>query len=169
MKAGGRWLLPGLLLLAGCAGGSSTSGEIPVKVVTEGPYCGDDKAGVTVIADAAAWGDASPATEIGAPADSPPVDFTRAVLVRIGMGQRPTAGYGLTLARDRAGHRDGTAVIRVRWRQPEPDALQAQVVTQPCLLVRLPRAGIGRVRVVDEAGTVRGKAVVPPAGEEGGQ
>jgi hypothetical protein len=72
------------------------------------------------------------------------------LLVAISRGQQPTPGYGLSLE---AAHRsDATALVEVRWRTPAPDAVLAQVVTHPCLVVALPDAGFERV----EARTVDG-------------
>jgi hypothetical protein len=73
----------------------------------------------------------------------------------IAMGQRSSAGYGLTLADKVAVVRDGVLTVRVDWREPLPDRLRAQVMTSPCLLVAVPDAGFTRIEVVDQEERLR--------------
>lgn len=82
------------------------------------------------------------------------VDFSREGVLLIAMGQRPTAGYGLSLS-DTVTFEDGVLTVWVDWREPPPGARQAQVVTNPCLLVQLPSVAFTRVRVVDREDRVR--------------
>mgnify|MGYP001825925314 FL=1 len=69
-------------------------------------------------------------------------------MVSISLGQQPTAGYALSL--DSAFAEGTTALIRVIWDSPPADAVLAQVITHPCLVVGLPSASFSKVRVVDQ-------------------
>lgn len=85
----------------------------------------------------------------------PPVDFTRSGVLLIGMGQRPTAGYGLSLAEGSPRLKGDTLEIRVNWQEPAPGRMLAQVLTAPCLLVKLPTVPFQQVTVIDQTGQVR--------------
>lgn len=90
------------------------------------------------------------------PPTLPEVDFDRYGVLLVLMGKRPTSGYALALPeRDAARIADGVARVTLEWRRPAPDALTAQVLTSPCAMVRLPRAGIERIEVYDQSGDQR--------------
>jgi len=84
-----------------------------------------------------------------------PVDFSRQGVLRIAMGYKPTAGFSLGLADGEVTVDNGTATVRVTWNEPPAGALVPQMLTSPCLLVRLSRTGFSRVRVVDQDGRQR--------------
>lgn len=73
------------------------------------------------------------------------------LLVAISRGEQPTPGYGLSL--EDTQRRDGTAVVTVHWKTPEPGAVLAQMITHPCLVVGLPRNGVARIEAEDQTGT----------------
>jgi hypothetical protein len=91
-----------------------------------------------------------------APAEEPPVDFGERGILEVAMGQRPTAGYGLELASDEVRPEDGAGIVRVNWTEPKEDAAVAQVVTSPCIRLAVRKEGLREVKVVDQAGRVRG-------------
>ncbi len=70
------------------------------------------------------------------------------LLVAISRGEQPTAGYALSL--DSASAEGTKALIRVRWDSPSADAVLAQVITHPCLVVGLPSASFSQLHVVDQ-------------------
>jgi hypothetical protein len=85
-----------------------------------------------------------------------PVDFgTHGVLI-VRMGERPTAGYALELASEQVVSDDGTGAVRVNWTEPPEDAMVAQVLTSPCLLIAVRKEGLRAIKVVDQAGRARG-------------
>jgi hypothetical protein len=89
------------------------------------------------------------------PPPAPAVDFSREAVLLIAMGQRPSAGYGLNLAGE-ATLRDGVLTVPVDWREPPPGYLRAQVVTSPCLLLKVPAVDlISHLRVMDREGRIR--------------
>ena len=91
----------------------------------------------------------------GAAMEPAPVNFDREVVLLIDMGQRRTAGYALTLAHETVKVTGQTAHLRVAWVEPPPEAMVAQVLTSPCVLVKFPRAGLSAVRVVDQDDRLR--------------
>ncbi|MEZ5557303.1 MAG: protease complex subunit PrcB family protein [Pseudomonadales bacterium] len=82
-------------------------------------------------------------------------DQSSAVLVAISRGVQPTSGYRLTLAR--AELTGLSAIVTVNWQTPAADAVVAQVLTHPCLVVGLPRGALHDLRVVDQNGTEIGQ------------
>jgi hypothetical protein len=89
-----------------------------------------------------------------------PVDFRKEGVLAVYMGQRPTAGFRLALHDPTVAIADGVGKVVVRFEEPEPGAMVAQVLTSPCLLLRMPKQGIRQLRVVDPAGTLRASANV---------
>jgi hypothetical protein len=83
------------------------------------------------------------------------VNFAREGVLWIGMGQKPTGGYRLDPAESGLEIRADTATLRVAWSTPPPDAVLAQVITHPCLLLALPKGGYSRIRIVDLSGRER--------------
>lgn len=88
------------------------------------------------------------------PPTFPEVDFDERGVLLVLMGKRQTAGYGLALAEPGA-LTDGVARVTLEWRQPAPDAMTAQVLTSPCVMVSLPSAGLERIDVYDQDGERR--------------
>lgn len=90
-----------------------------------------------VIASASEWEAAwARITSLLVPApDVPAVDFGSAQVVLIGLGQRPSGGYGIELAGvDRA---EGAITVTVREVRPGPGCLTTQALTQPVLALAL--------------------------------
>ncbi|MFU8814416.1 MAG: protease complex subunit PrcB family protein [Pseudomonadales bacterium] len=75
---------------------------------------------------------------------------TELLMIAISRGQQATAGYGWSLEGARV--EGATAVVDVHWQTPDPDAMVAQVITHPCLVVGLPHEGLSRVEVRDQTG-----------------
>jgi len=133
--------------------------EVPVEVVRGSAQCGGGAAPwVRWVADETAWRGAFPTTLLGAPAAPAPVDFARDGVLLVGMGQRPTGGFGIRLAAPVARVEGGVATVRVAFTSPPPGAMVTQALTSPCLAVRVPRAGLDEVRAVDAAGRLVGAA-----------
>mgnify|MGYP001029603695 CR=1 FL=1 len=73
----------------------------------------------------------------------------------IHMGAQPTGGYGLELTNPAASVREGMATVQITWRRPAPDRFVTQAFTSPCLLLKMPKAGIKSILVVDQEGRQR--------------
>ncbi len=150
-----------LTAVAGCAqpvGNAAGDATLPIAALSSQGQCGTlNRPAVRWIAHSGEWRDLY-ARANSQWMDSPPppvVDFPRAGVLLIAMGQRSTAGYGLALADDVAAVRDGILTVRVDWREPPPGRRQAQVMTSPCLLATVPAADFTRIQVVDREGQVR--------------
>lgn len=85
----------------------------------------------------------------------PSVDFANEGVLLIAMGQHPTAGYGLVLEPNSVQLGDSTLKVTVAWQEPAPGYLQAQVITHPCLLLKLPAVPFRHIQVLDSDGHVR--------------
>jgi hypothetical protein len=139
-----------LVACAALLGGPAFAAEVPVVSVARGSSSGLTRPMRTVVRTSARWtalwkqhaGTAEP------PAPRPEVDFLREAILAVALGERPTAGWAVEITRiERIGT---TTVVHVRESQPAPDALTAQVITQPYHFVRLSRPR-GPVRFADEA------------------
>jgi hypothetical protein len=135
-----------VLLLAGAEGkGCRGDREVAVRVVASDLQCGGVAEGVSVrrlatpLMLTAAMGGAAGGT----------ADFEKEVVVLISAGRKPTAGFGLALASDKAPVKDGAAGVRIRFTSPDAGMMAAQVVTSPCLVVALPGDGLDTVGVLE--------------------
>jgi len=143
--------------IGACAGGAETPRALPMEVLYSSLQCGD-VAGPAVrpITDMAALRAAiAPGLIMDEPGRKdvvlpPPGDAT---LLRVDMGERPTAGYALAVTRAERNAR--RLVLHVEWEEPAPEAIVAQVVTSPCVIIRLPPVTIDEVQVMDRSGRAR--------------
>jgi hypothetical protein len=46
-------------------------------------------------------------------------------------------------------------VVSVDWIIPEPDSAQAQVITSPCLLLRLDQQDFQHIKILDQNGEIK--------------
>jgi len=138
----------GALLLPGAEGGCRGDREVEVAVVRGGAQCGgegeDPSARRLASADELAGAFAS---ELGV--ELPALDFAKDAVVLVAAGRKPTAGFGVDLAAPKAAAKGGVAALQIRLTRPAPAALVAQVVTSPCLVVRLAREGLTEIQVID--------------------
>jgi hypothetical protein len=93
---------------------------------------------------------------LGETSTAPSVDFTRLSVIAVYMGRKPTAGYQVSLASSAAkiGEHNELTLL-VSWIEPPGDALLAQVITSPCILVSIPKRDYSTIQIVDEGGRVR--------------
>ncbi len=89
------------------------------------------------------------------PVARPHVDFAKYGVLLIRMGEKPTGGYRLQLMADTAEVENRTALVPVRWIEPEKGAFTTQAITYPYLMIRIPKGSFDRIAVVDQDGTVR--------------
>lgn len=76
-------------------------------------------------------------------------------LVRVDMGQQPSGGYGLKLMSDKLAVKDQTGSFALQWSKPEAGSVQMQMLTYPCLYLKVAKGDYTRLEVVDEEGTVK--------------
>ena len=148
-------LIPLLAIAIGCTGSQQLDA---VEVLNYG-QCEGLEAGLTIVdfATTATIRGSRLIAAPGTPSNDPDV-----LLIALSRGTQPTPGYGFAL---QAVSREGAqARIRVNWFSPPADAVLAQLITQPCLVVGLPGAGIRRVEAFDQSGALIGSVdVAAPA------
>ncbi|MBX3706045.1 MAG: protease complex subunit PrcB family protein [Pseudomonadales bacterium] len=88
-----------------------------------------------------------------------PAAAANTLLVALSRGPQPTPGFGFTLRGVTA--RGTVALIETTWRTPPPDAILAQVMTHPCLVVGLPRGNLRRIEAFDQSGASLGTLALP--------
>jgi PrcB C-terminal len=80
-------------------------------------------------------------------------------LIAIVPGEFPTPGYSVTL-KDGAMLAGDQLTIAVKTDRPAPDAVLAQMITHPCLVVGIADPSVARVKVVDDSAAVLGEVVL---------
>jgi hypothetical protein len=118
------------------SGGGS---PVPFVSIGQGSVSGIVDPQEVVIQSAEEWRELWSTHAPSAPAP-PPVDFARELVVGIFAGQRPTSGYQVQVVRVERGETMISVVYQVTG--PPADAMVAQVLTQPFLLITLPRLGL---------------------------
>lgn len=92
---------------------------------------------------------------------APVVDFARNVVLFVSMGQHFTGGYSVKLADESVQLANGVATVRVKWRVPSAGAMLMQVLTSPCVVIKMPAGDYRQIRVMDQDGTLRASANFP--------
>lgn len=82
------------------------------------------------------------------------IDFTRSNVLIISTGQKPTPGYSLELTNWLL-EQDHWQVTRIA-RSPSVNSMKAQVITSPCLLVKIPKS-IKSITINNEQGQPLGR------------
>ena len=140
-----------VLLLAGAGpDGCSDEREVAVRSLGVGAQCGGAGEGASVrrlVAAAEVTAALSPG--LGAEPTAPVVNWATEAVLLVSGGQRTSAGYGVALGSNRAQVKDGAAGLRISFSSPPAGAINAQVMTSPCLVVALPRQGLRAVAVLD--------------------
>jgi hypothetical protein len=81
-------------------------------------------------------------------------------LVAISKGPQPSAGYAIVLKEGRM--EDEALAIEVEWKEPPADAMTAQVISHPCLVVGLPDPAPQKVIVRTSNGEEIGRLTFTP-------
>lgn len=166
-----QWLfiLPSILILSGCAGAAGR-GSVIIKVEADVIFSSSNCEGLDQTAGAVWISDEKRLASIinringlkigGSAVPVPNVDFTHKGVLFVRMGRKPTSGYGIELASKQVDLQDQTATVTVRWTEPSRDAVLAQMITSPCIMIKLVKGGYSSIRVVDQAGTVRAEVAM---------
>lgn len=130
--------LLGLVLTAGCAANltETRNGAPLARQVTASSHCGLTVPGLVYLSDR---------TDVQKLARVPgqtltfgnleQLDFSREHLVVVALGQKPTGGYGATLADSTI--RSGDLVLTLTIQQPGKGTMVTQALTTPCTVVAL--------------------------------
>ncbi|MET0064773.1 MAG: protease complex subunit PrcB family protein [Candidatus Thiodiazotropha sp.] len=81
--------------------------------------------------------------------------------VRVDMGAKPTAGYGLKLVSEKLVITDQTARFALQWVEPEPGSMQAQMISYPCLYLKVEKGDYEVLEAVDPSGVVVHRLSLP--------
>lgn len=85
----------------------------------------------------------------------PDVDFEKAAVLLIQMGQKTTLGYAIELNRaDALTVKQGQAQVMLNWVQPSSGNMVAQMISSPCVLLKLQQGDYHSVQVLDQQGDV---------------
>jgi len=151
MKPSGLLLtIAALLSSYGCA----QAHRVEVMTVLANGNCKTNTAGVRVI-DYAALAELRGTRLIGM-TEAPDAAATPLHLIAIVPGDSPTAGYNLTLDKSAVDLTD-PLILRVTLTKPPADAILAQVITHPCLVVGIENNAVKRVRVIDNSDRLVGE------------
>lgn len=144
------------LLLSACTGQNANShaNEMNVRVLTSNLQC--EKARGLSLVEINSSAELSARLPNFTAADIDAMLKNERVLM-ISMGTRPTAGYLLSLTPARARLDRKILSISIIWREPAPDSIVAQVITQPCLIVAVEKGDYNEVRAVDQNGVERAR------------
>ncbi len=135
------------------------SQAITVEMVHAAAQCGRSETGAS-----AHWiGNATQLESFYRQLNLAPVelDFSQSAVVLVKMGQRPTLGYRLALANAEAQTVDDHLVVVLEWREPPKDMMVGQMLTSPCLLLKLERGDYREVWIKDTQGQRRAIAAIP--------
>jgi len=116
-------------------------GGVSFKTIDRGGQSGIEEPRQVVVRTAAEWEKLWKEHALDRPL--PPVDFTKAIVVGVFLGYRPTGGYGVEITGIE--RKDGEAVVTYRERKPQKTDIVTQVITMPYHLVSLDKIA-GEVR-----------------------
>lgn len=84
-----------------------------------------------------------------------PINFKTHAALLISMGQQRTGGYSVRLASDQIQVSDGRGKVSVKWITAKSGMVTIQMLTNPCLLLKVPRGNYRIVDVVDQNGNLQ--------------
>lgn len=136
------------IILAACSGQTKVTrdGAPLARQITESDQCGAGSQGLTYIqsreglAKIQHWPGQALSMK---PFQS--LDFEREHLLVVGLGQKSTGGYALTLADSRVENKVLTLMVYLR--RPPADAIVTQVITTPCAVLAISATGWKRLEV----------------------
>ena len=106
-----------------------------MRLLDRGTHSDIDAARQVVVRTAADWG--ALWKQHAADRPMPAVDFAKEAVAAVFLGTRPTGGFGIELVG--AGEKAGAFVLQYRETKPGADAIAAQIITSPFLLVAMPK------------------------------
>lgn len=106
--------------------GYGEGANVQIRRIGQWTHTGIREARRTVIQDANAWAEFWSELGVG---DRPAVDFTRAVVIAVAAGERPTGGHEIAVTN--VTQREGELSIDVKETAPGPNCLSATALSQP--------------------------------------
>jgi len=149
-----RSALASAALVAALSGGCAQARHVDVMTVLANANCQTTEIGVRAI-DYAALA-ALRGTRLIGMTESEDSAQQPVHLIAIVPGEFPTAGYGVSLQEGAALTAD-LLTIKVKTDRPSPDAMLAQMITHPCLVVGVADPAVARVKVLDDSAAMLGE------------
>jgi hypothetical protein len=85
----------------------------------------------------------------------PDADFDHEIVLLVEMGEKPTAGYRIEIGEPGSVTvNDATMRLVLDWLEPAAGDMLAQVVSSPCLLLKVARGAYQSVQILDRRGKV---------------
>ena len=139
--------------------------EIQAEQLYAGSQCGDGNAAAAIwITDQEQLKQAYQLLQkgkIGGPTYKlPAIDFKKAGGLLINMGQKRTGGYGIKLLVAPVTVKDMIATVQVHWLEPTPGGIQIQVLTSPCVLIKLPLNAYTHIKIVDQTKSLKAEVKI---------
>ncbi len=92
----------------------------------------------------------------GKPIPLSELDFQHEIVLLVEMGQRPTLGYQIALPESNNLRSTQSQLhLTLNWIQPPADAMVAQMISSPCLLLKLKRGNYTSIQILDKQGTIK--------------
>jgi hypothetical protein len=137
---------------------------LPHQVLHAGTQCGADTALVERIVDAGGLRQAisGRGLTVGATPAMPAADFDRSLVLRLSMGQQPNTGHRMGVTGAQVDGASRRLVVHTVWASPEPGRMYAAVVTQPCVIIAVPRGDYSSVVMLDAQRRERASAALTP-------
>ncbi|KPP99861.1 MAG: PrcB C-terminal [Marinobacter sp. HL-58] len=140
-----------ITVVAGCAvNRSATADGAPLaRQVTESDHCGLTAPGLVYINNAAELDrlEQLPSGNLSMN-QLRALDLQKEHLLLVGLGQKPTGGYGLTL--ESAEIVDDVLELSLKAREPAEDAMVSQALTTPCAVIAISPDDWKQLRVSGE-------------------
>ena len=83
------------------------------------------------------------------------VGFDKHAMLLVSMGQQRTGGFSVKLAAEQMEVSNNRARIKVHWQTAKPGMMAIQMLTNPCLLLEVPRGNYELIDIVDQSGKTR--------------
>ncbi len=84
----------------------------------------------------------------------PDIDLSLNQIVIIDLGQKSTTGYGVARSQESATIENGVLTITVEITSPDTKMMHAQMMTHPCLALKVPKGDYKKISIVDQQGLV---------------
>jgi len=81
--------------------------------------------------------------------------------IKVDMGEKPTAGYHFSLTSQQLRIDNAIAQLDLAWLAPQPGGMTAQVITTPCIYLKLQKADYQQVIIRDSQGRQRFLLMTP--------
>lgn len=92
---------------------------------------------------------------INAKPSIPDINFNTTGILVISMGTQRSGGYGLSLTKSPIVVKDNTATLKINWRKPAKGMMTIQMLTNPCLILKIQKGNFKILRIV----TLTGKEI----------